>query len=82
MSDKGIKLTYSAVVTADGEPMVSVCFERGNDIADGKLPDCTIFRSTGFSDEEVSALEEYLRGNKADLMEAARKISGIKHLMS
>ena len=82
MSDNEMKLTYSAVVTADGEPMVSVCFERGSDIAEGKLPDCRILHSTGFSDEEVSALEEYLKGNKDDLMAAARKISGIKHLMS
>jgi hypothetical protein len=82
MSDNEMKLTYSAVVTADGGPMVSVCFERGSDTAEGKLPDCRILSSTGFTAEEVTALEEYLQGNKDDLMETARKISGIKHLMS
>ena len=81
MSDE-MKLTYSTVLEVDGKKAVSVRFERGDDVAEGMLPDGRIMKSNGFSEEEVSGLESYLKGNSDELMDAAKKISGLKHILS
>lgn len=83
MSEDEMKLTYSTLLNdADGKKMVSVCFERGNDTAEGVLPDGKILKHSGFSTDEVNSLESYLKGNSDELMAAAKKISGLGHIMS
>ncbi|MCQ2537052.1 MAG: hypothetical protein MJ124_01505 [Lachnospiraceae bacterium] len=76
-----MKLTYSSVLTKDGKPFVRVRFDRGNDFAEGTLPDCTITSANGFSPEERKALAEYLKSNRKALLERAQSISGIVNMM-
>lgn len=74
-----IKLTYSSVISKDGKPFVSVMFERGEyDIAEGSLPSCEITYSSGFSEEEIKNLTDYLKDHRRTLIENAKKITGIK----
>lgn len=76
-----MKCTYSAVVSKDGKPMISILFERGKDSAEGVIPSCDIVKSNGFSGEEIEALEEYMKANKSDFIEKAKKITNIKYMM-
>jgi hypothetical protein len=74
-------MTYSAIVTGkDQKKVVRVSFERPkeknvSDTAEGILPDCRITKCSGFSDEEVSQLEQYLKANLDDIMSKAKVIS-------
>lgn len=74
-----IKLTYSAVVSREGKPFVSVMFERGeHDIAEGSLPSCEITYSSGFSEKEIKDLTDYLKDHRRTLIENAKQITGIR----
>lgn len=77
-----MKMTYTSVVTRDNKPMISLKFERGVDVCEGSIPDCIISKNDGFSDEEVEALEHYLRVNKKEIIEQAKSISGLLNIFS
>ncbi len=74
--------TYSTVLSKNGRPFVSVMFERGEDIAEGTVPDCIITKSSGFTEEEVAEIEDYLEEHKQEIIDGAKRISNIKHLLS
>ncbi len=80
MAEGEMTMTYSAIVRdKDNKRIVRVKFERtgdqGVEIAEGLLPDCKIVSQNGYSDEEVTQLEEYLRGNLDEFMSKAKVIS-------
>ncbi len=82
--EKEMKFTYTGILhNKKGEKIVRVCFEReGNgsrQFAEGVVPEGKIDASFGFSDEEITGLEKYLKDNAADIMLEARKITGITH---
>ncbi|MCR5585158.1 MAG: hypothetical protein K6F63_06990 [Lachnospiraceae bacterium] len=78
-SSEEMKMTYSAVVAKDGKPVVAVRFERGKDYAEALLPDCSVRSSNGFNEEEIAALEFYLKHNKKDIGARAKAITGIQN---
>ena len=80
MADSDMTMTYSAIVRdKDNRKIVRIKFERqgqnGPEVAEGLLPDCRIISQNGYSAEEVTGLEEYLRGNLDDFMSKAKVIS-------
>ncbi len=77
-----VKLTHSSVLFDNGYPFVSVLFEDGGKSAEGRVPECSISLNKGFSDAEKAEFEEYMREHRAEIIEAARKITGITHWMS
>ncbi|MBD5157597.1 MAG: hypothetical protein HDT13_08195 [Butyrivibrio sp.] len=77
-----VRLTHSSVLFKDGKPFVSVLFEDGDKSAEGRIPECTISINKGFSEAEKAEFEEYMRENKTDIIDAAKKITGITHWMS
>ena len=77
-----VRLTHSSVLFKDGKPFVSVLFEDGDKSAEGRIPECTISINKGFSEAEKAEFEEYMRDNKTDIIDAAKKITGIMHWMS
>lgn len=80
--DEEMKMTYTSVVTKDNKPMISLRFERGNDVCEGCVPDCIITKNKGFTDEEKDALEQYLRLNKMEIIEQSKGISGLLNIFS
>lgn len=78
-NDEEMKMTHSAIFPVKGKPHVSVVFERGNDAAEGRIPECRITKSEGFSKEETEGLERYLRTNSDEIFRRAKSISNIKH---
>lgn len=75
-----MKMTYSAILRdRDNKKVVQVLFERvengKKEIAEGVLPECRIIKQNGYSESEVSRLEEYLKENLEDIMGKAKMIS-------
>lgn len=77
-SIEGIELTYSDIKRVGFEEVLPVYFERddgrgGFDFAEGIAPACTFQRSSGFSGQELSWLQQFLRNNLMLLWEDAKE---------
>ncbi len=76
-----ITMTYSSLLQKDGKKAICVRFERkslqGINYAEAFLPDYNIQKQSGFSDDEILQLEEYLKSNKDFILEESKKISNI-----
>lgn len=74
----GIVLTFSDIEEdRDGFDSIVFRFERENgsgfDFAEGKLPENQIYKSYGFSEDELMQLQEYLRNNSFLIWEIAKE---------
>ena len=74
-----VRLLVSGIVVKEGRKIVRVSFLRGEDCADGVLPDGLIVLSKGFSQEEVEKLETYLRMHRKEILEQARGVNPIRN---
>lgn len=74
-------LTISGITEKDGKKQAHVKFEDGKLVAEGVIPDCKITKNTGFSEEEVAMLEEYMQDNLAMLKRKAAEINPIKAML-
>lgn len=79
-SGSDLKLTHSSVLSRNGKPFISVAFERDGDYAEGGIPDCSITRSEGFTDEEIGELESYIYAHKQEIIDRAKGISGFMNM--
>ncbi|MDR1963378.1 MAG: hypothetical protein LBQ50_06335 [Planctomycetaceae bacterium] len=74
---KGTVLTHSEMLYENYSRRVIVRFERPNnngfDFAEGMLPECTFNKLSGFSEEEIFELLDYLRCNSPLIWEYAQK---------
>lgn len=73
-----VVLTFSDVEEdQDGFDFIEFYFERPNengfDFAKGKLPENQIYKSYGFSEDELLQMQEYLRNNAVLIWEIARE---------
>ena len=86
MNQGEVTLIYSGVVRKQNQSLVSVRFERkgksGVDYAEGQVPECRIEKQHGFTEDEVAQMEEYLREEKYNIIQEARKLNNIKNLLS
>lgn len=75
-----ITLTFSDIEERDGFDSITFRFERPNeygfDIAEGRLPENMIYKSYGFSEDELMQMERYLRNNSFLIWEIAREEGG------
>ena len=76
----GIIMNHSEVIDKNGFEAVRVHFERPNgkgfDFLDMELPGCNVYKSFGFSDDDILDLKEYVRDNDSLIWEFARKGGG------
>ena len=73
-----VNMLVSSVVMKDNRKIVRVSFLRGNDYAEGILPDGVIEKSGGFTEEEVLKLENYMRANRKDILEQAKEVNPLR----
>lgn len=70
-----IVMTFSDIEEKNGFDEITVYFERPNDngfdFAEGKLPNTLIYKSYGFSQDELMQLEKYMRNNAPLVWEIA-----------
>ena len=74
MFNEEMQMSVSPICTKDGKKYAFVSFTDGNRIAEGKIPDCVITYHSGFHDDEVHQLEEYM---KRELPQLKRMAAGI-----
>lgn len=79
MSD--VNLDISGVVEKDGKKIAHIRFTRGEDMAEGYIPDCVFTKVKGFTDEETEQLTDYLRANLTDLKKRAAAINPLNAFM-
>ncbi len=83
-----VSMTYSGVLhDKAGKPFVCVRFERKNskgtlDEAEMHVPGGKILKSSGFTDDEVHQMVDYLKENEEDIKKKAKEISSILHIFS
>lgn len=73
-----VKLLVSGFVVKDNRRIVRVSFLRGENYAEGVLPDGMIEKSKGFSQEEVTKLEKFLRLHREELLKEAKEVNPIR----
>lgn len=74
--DVEMELIVSPICTDDkGEKYACVTFKEGERIAEGRIPECTIGKNIGFSNEETEGLRQYLITNLAFLKKTAAQQS-------
>ena len=76
-----VTLNLSGVVEKDGKKIAYVRFSRGDDFAEGYIPDCIFTKVQGFTDDEVSMLTDYLRANLTGLKKRAAGINPLTAIM-
>lgn len=74
-------MLVSGISEKDGEKVAYILFEEGDCKAEGLIPECVINSSVGFSNEEVSQLEMYMKGNLGMLKKQAASVNPIKAMM-
>ena len=76
----GIRLTFSDIEEdKDGFDVITFYFERENaigfDFAEGKLLENRIYKSCGFTEDELLSLQEYIKNNNFLIWEIANERS-------
>lgn len=80
MSD-ALNMSVSQVFQKDGKKYAFISFADGSRKAEGKIPDCMITKSSGFSQEEVVQLEDYMRRELPGLKKMAANVNVMKAFM-
>lgn len=70
-----VNMSVSPICVKDGQKCAFVSFVDGDRSADGRIPDCKIMTSIGFTEEEVGQLEDYMR---RELSQLKRMAAGIR----
>ena len=76
-----MNMSVSPVCMKDGKKCAYVSFTDGKRCADGRIPDCKIISSKGFTEDEVSRLEDYMQMELATLKRMAAEIRLIDAFM-
>ena len=71
-------MLVSGIVEKDKRRIVRVSFLRGQDYAEGIMPDAVIEKSQGFSQGEIAKLEKFLRLHKEDILQQAKTVNPIR----
>ncbi|MCI9320011.1 MAG: hypothetical protein HFH05_08040 [Lachnospiraceae bacterium] len=74
-----VNMLVSGIINKEGRRYARVSFVRGNDIAEGIVPDGIVDHAEGFSDDEIFKLERYMRENRGEIMEQARQVNPLKN---
>lgn len=75
-----MQVLVSGIIRREDKKFVRVSFLRGQDWAEGIIPEGKIEQSEGFTKEEIDKLEDYLAGEKAALLEQARLVNPIRNM--
>ncbi|MCR5717298.1 MAG: hypothetical protein K6G23_10660 [Lachnospiraceae bacterium] len=70
-----MNMSVSEMVRKDGKQHIYVLFTEGVKSAEGVLPEGEIICNSGFTEEEVSKLRDYLRGNVELIKGMAKKVN-------
>ncbi|MDE6847058.1 MAG: hypothetical protein K2J99_15025 [Lachnospiraceae bacterium] len=75
-----MSVLVSGMLHKGDKTFVRVSFLRGKDWAEGIVPDGVIEKSEGFTKEEIGKLEDYLAGDKDQIMKQAKGVNPVRKL--
>ena len=70
-----MKMSVSSIVNKDGKKEVYVLFTEGARSAEGRLSDYKMINNKGFTQEEVTALEAYMRQETDTILRMAKSVN-------
>lgn len=73
MKKNELKMTYSCIVKKGKQKVVRVSFEREGAYAEGIVPEGKIEKQKGFTKEEITQLELYLKINGDSILKMQKK---------
>ena len=77
----GITMNHSEILEKDGFEFIRIHFERPNetgfDFLDMEIPGGMIYKSFGFSEDDIMDLKEYVRDNDSLIWEFAQQGGGM-----
>ena len=76
-----LDMSVSALCPKNGEKVAYVTFSDGRRLAEGEIPACRILSNSGFTEVEVSKLEQYMKQNLDMIRTMASAINPIKAMM-
>ncbi len=80
-SEDKLDMSVSALCPKNGEKVAYVTFSDGKRLAEGEIPACRILSNNGFTEGEVSKLEEFMKRNLDMIKTMASAINPIKAMM-
>ena len=79
--EQDVKILVSGVIRRDERTFARVIFMRGMDWAEGIVPDGTLGESEGFTQEEITQLEDYLVREKDMLISQAKEVNPLRNML-
>ena len=76
-----IKMSVSTMTRNKDNKAVYVLFEDADKKAEFALPEGRLVRNTGFSDDEIDQLIEYIDNEKDSIMDVAKKINPMRSFL-
>lgn len=73
-----VTMLVSGIVVKDNRKIVRVSFLRDKDYAEGIMPDGIIEKSKGFTQDELTKLEKFLRLHKEEILQQAKEVNPIR----
>lgn len=76
-----MRILVSGMLHKEDRTFVRVSFLRGKDWAEGIVPDGVIEKSEGFTQEEISKLQDYLVYEREMLLKQAKGVNPIRNML-
>ena len=76
-----MNMICSGILRKNGEKIIYVRFERGEDFAEGSLPTAKITSQSGFTPDEIEQMEAYMSENRFEIIEQAKSVNVMKNFM-
>ena len=73
-----MEMSVSHIINENGKKKAYVLFSDGERSAEGIYPDCSIIKSSGFTQEELTLLSEYMEKEGETIKELAASVNLIK----
>ena len=77
-----IKMSVSMMTRTKDSKAVYVLFEDGSRSAEFALPDGKLLSNSGFTDEEITRLKDYLDSERDSVFKMAQKINPLRDMLS
>lgn len=77
-----MKMSVSSIVNKNGKREIYVLFTEGSRSAEGRLSDYKMINSKGFTEEEIAALETYMRQETNTILQMAKGINVLDAFMN
>lgn len=79
---ESLNMSVSQVFSKDGKQYAFVSFADETRMAEGRIPDCVITSQSGFSKEEVTQLEDYMRRELSNLKKMAAGVDAMSAFLA